>query len=347
MRGIETPVLPSSDPQIAPHHFHFIHHFKILNGILHCFNTAALRVDVSGTHAFTPPNFSKGDMRGPCPGLNALANHNYLPHSEFAIIDYLDLELFLSVYGIVMDGNPLFLTPGWSICRPPSNPSEQNLLRKLLSLVSALQSISGSHNKYETDTSPTRAATANYNIEVLPKERNINFERLITKNPYIFYGSLTGMAVSQTAHTFIYRFISNETTENSDGVLKQEVVKGFFAISEESGNFTYSSGNKRNPENWYKPAIGDDVSHYPNILTIGGNTGTVNTSTPVGFEDPTGGAASLAAPDLLKNLYKDITKLLAMLNKATKNVLAPLRCPQLSKMDAGQLGNYPGYAAQF
>lgn len=36
-------------------------------------------VDVTGKHAFVPPNFAAGDQRGPCPGLNALANHNYLP----------------------------------------------------------------------------------------------------------------------------------------------------------------------------------------------------------------------------------------------------------------------------
>jgi hypothetical protein len=35
-------------------------------------------IDVTGAHAFVEagPN----DFRGPCPGLNALANHNYIPH---------------------------------------------------------------------------------------------------------------------------------------------------------------------------------------------------------------------------------------------------------------------------
>jgi hypothetical protein len=35
-------------------------------------------IDVTGAHAFVEagPN----DLRGPCPGLNALANHNYIPH---------------------------------------------------------------------------------------------------------------------------------------------------------------------------------------------------------------------------------------------------------------------------
>jgi hypothetical protein len=48
------------------------------------FNPAAQLVDVTGKHAFVPPNFAAGDQRGPCPGLNALANHNYLPHNGVA-----------------------------------------------------------------------------------------------------------------------------------------------------------------------------------------------------------------------------------------------------------------------
>jgi len=48
------------------------------------FDPTAQLVDVTGEHAFVPPNFAAGDQRGPCPGLNALANHNYLPHNGVA-----------------------------------------------------------------------------------------------------------------------------------------------------------------------------------------------------------------------------------------------------------------------
>lgn len=39
------------------------------------FNADAQYVSNQGTHKFVPPNFSSGDQRGPCPGLNAMANH--------------------------------------------------------------------------------------------------------------------------------------------------------------------------------------------------------------------------------------------------------------------------------
>lgn len=48
------------------------------------FDPVAQRVSTTGRHAFVPPNFAAGDKRGPCPGLNALANHGYLPHNGIA-----------------------------------------------------------------------------------------------------------------------------------------------------------------------------------------------------------------------------------------------------------------------
>ena len=35
-------------------------------------------IDVTGKYAWVAPG--PGDIRGPCPGLNALANHGYFPH---------------------------------------------------------------------------------------------------------------------------------------------------------------------------------------------------------------------------------------------------------------------------
>ncbi|KZV78928.1 Cloroperoxidase, partial [Exidia glandulosa HHB12029] len=32
------------------------------------------------SHEFSPPQLESGDVRSPCPALNALANHSYLPH---------------------------------------------------------------------------------------------------------------------------------------------------------------------------------------------------------------------------------------------------------------------------
>lgn len=62
----------------------------------------------------------------------------------------LDLGAFLAVYGAVMDGNLL----SWSIGGP--TPKVALPLNNVLGLTGTPRGISGSHNKYETDTSPTR-----------------------------------------------------------------------------------------------------------------------------------------------------------------------------------------------
>lgn len=48
------------------------------------FDPKAQAVSTVGEHAFVAP--VAGDQRGPCPGLNALANHGYLPHNGVASI---------------------------------------------------------------------------------------------------------------------------------------------------------------------------------------------------------------------------------------------------------------------
>ena len=50
------------------------------------FDPAAQLVSTTGSNAWQAPDFAGGDQRGPCPGLNALANHGYLPHNGVADI---------------------------------------------------------------------------------------------------------------------------------------------------------------------------------------------------------------------------------------------------------------------
>jgi len=49
------------------------------------FDAEAQLVDVTGEHAWKAPG--ETDQRGPCPGLNALANHGYLPHNGIGTLD--------------------------------------------------------------------------------------------------------------------------------------------------------------------------------------------------------------------------------------------------------------------
>lgn len=87
------------------------------------FNATAQLIDVTGDHAWAAP--TAGQIRGPCAGLNAAANHGYLPRSGIATADSIaqglweafslsvDATTFLETATRFFDGNPI--TGEWSI----------------------------------------------------------------------------------------------------------------------------------------------------------------------------------------------------------------------------------------
>ncbi|KAF2688487.1 Cloroperoxidase, partial [Lentithecium fluviatile CBS 122367] len=64
------------------------------------FDPKSQRIDVSGEHKFVPPG--PKDYRGPCPGLNALANHNYIPRNGVSSIEQL-INASVWVFGMSED----------------------------------------------------------------------------------------------------------------------------------------------------------------------------------------------------------------------------------------------------
>jgi hypothetical protein len=100
-------------------------------------------IDVSGVHAFHPP--TAGDQRGPCPGLNALANHGYISRDGIASFAEvvsaingiygmgLDIATVLATMGVVWGGAPVSLDPRFSI--GGEDPAVSNLLDGLLGLL--------------------------------------------------------------------------------------------------------------------------------------------------------------------------------------------------------------------
>ncbi|KAF6217672.1 hypothetical protein HO133_006774 [Letharia lupina] len=110
-------------------------------------------------HAFVAPG--PNDIRGPCPGLNTAANHNFISHDGVTTFTELlnaqqniynvgyDLAVLLAVLGVGLDGDPI--TEKMSIgCDATSRTS---LTGSLLGAEGGLDS----HNKFEGDASLTRA----------------------------------------------------------------------------------------------------------------------------------------------------------------------------------------------
>ncbi|KAI7771419.1 hypothetical protein LZL87_010859 [Fusarium oxysporum] len=293
------------------------------------FDAKKQRISVSGEHEFLPPNLKAGDQRGPCPGLDALANHGYLPRNGVADMQTiikatngvygmsLDLGGFLAVYGTVFNGNPVSLNPGYSIGGP--SRFSQNILNGG-GILGTPSGLSGTHNKYESDVSATRGdlyVTGN-NFHVI-LERFVEYWTAIHENTpapeqfgkdqqSILLLALAGVLVSPAAYSFPPRMMANHSDKYPEGYLSREVFTSFFGVKgSKPGNFKVNQGWERIPENWYRRPVEDEFSipdflvdvlehaeKYPRLLNIGGNTGKVNSFSGVDIGDLTGGVFNTA-----------------------------------------------------
>ena len=138
------------------------------------FDPSKQHIDVSGAHSFIAPSAS--DLRGPCPAMNALANHGYIARNGYTtfqesldsivkvygagksiipwvwesilrdILGY-DLAFFLAALGAVQAGDGVH----FSIGGPPGKS-----LPVVGGLLGQPRGISNAHNRFEGDASPAR-----------------------------------------------------------------------------------------------------------------------------------------------------------------------------------------------
>ncbi|CCG81135.1 Putative uncharacterized protein [Taphrina deformans PYCC 5710] len=259
------------------------------------FDAADQMVVNDGTYYYKAADFSAGDIRGPCPGLNAAANHGYI--SRDGITDLveaiqgtnkvfnmgIDLGGFLSAYSVLTDGNPL--STKWSI-------GGIGDLGTMLPGQGTGKGLTGSHNKYETDSSPMRGdlyqygnnyelqlsqfqrfydyhrgeENPNYTFDDLLAWRKERFTDSVENNPNFFYGAFSGIQVSQAAFTFISAFMSNHSAEYPNGFLSRDTLKSFMGVTESGGNddgtgtLSFNPGTERIPDNWYRRSSSNPYS---------------------------------------------------------------------------------------
>ena len=294
-----------------------------------------------------------------------------------------DLAAFLAILGALIDSGDLM---AWSIGGTPPPGVGGPLAQGGNGLI-------GSHNKYENDVSPTRPdlyqAGNNYitqpgqfqelinanpggfvTLDGLTQHRSNRFDASIANNPYFFNAPFPGLLVQSAAFTFIYRFMANHSAENPIGDLSYDVIKSWFGITGENGNYKANQGYERIPDNWYRRSLvstytipyflGDTVvaaGLHPKFLDIGGNLdGKTNNFAGVDVGNLTGGVFNSA--DLLKgnNLgcfaYQTVAQIksdlilddvLNSIQSAVGSVVTQLGCPQLKAIDEAQLEKFPGY----
>ncbi|EUC31640.1 hypothetical protein COCCADRAFT_6478 [Bipolaris zeicola 26-R-13] len=254
------------------------------------FNAEAQRISTSGDHRYIAPG--PNDLRGPCPGINVMANHGYLPRNGISTITQmttaanevfgmgLDLSAFLAVYSAVMAGDLTSFSIG-------GKPKTGGLLGGAISSLGLLrepQGLSASHNRFEVDGSPTRSdlysngdpvslnldffeqllsmplGKNGIDIPVLTAFRLDRTRHSIATNGHYFSGPLQTLALNPATYQFTYRFFANHTAENPEGYLDAKTLMSFQGVTGEKGNYKWARGQEKIPENWYRRVIGDDYS---------------------------------------------------------------------------------------
>ncbi|KAH7351090.1 hypothetical protein BKA65DRAFT_251559 [Rhexocercosporidium sp. MPI-PUGE-AT-0058] len=371
-------------------------------GIIPCttFNAADQFVDVRpGTaHQFVAPG--PNDKRGPCPGLNAAANHGFIPHNGIGTVSQFavgleeaynftpELGTVLATIGIALTGDLLGGT--WSI----GGPYPASLLGSLLS---SPEGLSFSHNAYETDGSMTRGdaymnngdayhlqmdrfmALYNrselYTLDIVRQHNKDMRNWSVHNNPYFFSAPFAGL-VSPIAHTLPPLCFSNHSANNIQGYLDRATLKSFFAISGPENALVYTPGHERIPLNWYRrPSnnklglvngfadLGVTAARFPELISIGGNTGTVNSFVGVSPADISGGifnTANLlqgnnltcfllqviqqATPSLLSGLVSSLglSTAISLLNNVINPAKTTMACPLMTTFNTGAFAQFPG-----
>nr|DAD54583.1 TPA_asm: putative aromatic peroxidase [Fusarium equiseti] len=356
-------------------------------------------IDVTGKHEFIPPNFEKGDQRGPCPGLNALANHGYIKRNGVTnLVETIgainkvygmgiDLATILTTMGVVFVGNPLSLNPGFSIGSTPKG--NDNILGNLVGLLGKPRGLVGSHNIIEGDSSNTRADLyvtgdastmamdqfesfydmasdeGTYDFDTFAERAKIRFHETIETNPDFYYGPFTGMIVRNAGYFFACRMLSNHTKGSHEDIMDQATLRSFFAVQKEGDKLTYKRGWERIPTNWYRRSVDYGlidvnldvislITKYPELGSIGGNMGEVNSYAGVDISDITGGVLNLTkllegnnllcfvfevvktvSPNSLSGLFSIVVPPLKLITDALGTALLDLSCPALKDLQVG------------
>ncbi|KZT57526.1 Cloroperoxidase [Calocera cornea HHB12733] len=262
--------------------------------------------DTAHEYQHPPP----GAFRGPCPGLNAMANHGFISRDGVTDFNELvagqqnmynvgwDLAVVLAVLGIVFDGD--IITSKLSIGGDAT--AETAFLGGLLGREGGLNS----HNKFEVDASLSRndyylangdnysfnatlfalmtetvGLTSRFDFKGMGVYKGIRYQQSLETNPEFYYGPK--QLIFYGAASFLYELFPSSADGNTPNLANVAPFFGAVPSSTSPGTFTFQP--ERAPPGWYNrktPYSLVDVVVQLNLLYLenpvlfGGNTGLNN-----------------------------------------------------------------------
>lgn len=239
------------------------------------------------------------DSRGPCPGLNLLANYGYLPRDGYVNYGQVleatargfnmgtDLATVLAVFAILADGD--LVTESWYLGAGPGNVGGLNRHSTVEADVSPHREdyYTGCGNNHAVSSRLVKqsvaiaaAGSGKYDMATMAQQYAKNADFSKQYNPYL-YAFPFPQIVSLGAFAFYPNFFSNGTY-GSGGVPNYESISSIvgWQLDESTGEFEYVP--EKWPENWYRrstpygavEALTDAYTQiYPsNIIVPGAST---------------------------------------------------------------------------
>lgn len=285
------------------------------------------------------------DSRGPCPGLNLLANYGYLPRNGLVNFGQVltavsrgfnmaaDVAAVLSVFAVITDGD--IATESWYLGAGPGSVGGLNR-----------------HSTVEADISPNRedfyngcgdnhhlssrmfkqnvafakaSASKQFDIGVMGSQYAAQASFSKANNPYIYYFPFP-MIVSLGAFVFYPNFFSNGTYL-AGGVANYESISSIIGANlTSSGEYEYVP--ERWPENWYRRStpygavqtlLDGYTQIYPRNIVVPGVAQL--------------GTGNLNATTLLCDLYMGINSIIPLFVAGDAAAVAAATTWAISKLD--------------
>lgn len=252
-------------------------------------------------HAFKAPDYTK-DIRGPCPGLNVAANHQFLAHDGIVTFNELvdaqqnvynvgyDLAVLLALLGLT-------LTDGDLVTEKLSIGCDATTRTSFSPVLTGSQPGLDGHNKFEADTSLTRndyfthggdnfnmnatlfsmmtdTTGGLYNLENLAVYRKQRYDQSQAENPNFYFGPFSLLLFG--AASFLYELMPS----GPDYIPDVPTISSFFGAEQVNGEWTFN-GEEKIPENWTNRLtpysitdVGNQIlsMYLLNPVQFGGNT---------------------------------------------------------------------------
>jgi len=236
--------------------------------------------DGDAAHQFIKP--TSKDIRGPCPGLNAAANHGFLARDGITTFNELvdaqqnlynvghDLAQLLAVLGLT-------LTDGDLVTEKLSIGCDATTRTSISPVLTGSEPGLDGHNKFEADTSLTRndfflangdnfsfngtlmkmmhdTTGGVYNRDGLAKYRYQRYQQSLHDNKNFYFGPLSLLLFG--ASSFLYELMPSGPNYVPD----EATITSFFGTTRQADGTYVFNGEEKIPDNWY-----NRVSPYSNI----------------------------------------------------------------------------------